>query len=137
MRTCYVHRRTTTFCQVLFFTAGLLYFKSNSCSFCERLLPQTYREQTCMSEPLVFFWHRHREGVRNKLTTETLSWLSFISDTLSHLAFLSRSLGNRWKEVPRFWIGLLSQLIMYVQAFLIVRDRTSTDSHSSHIAVNV
>ena len=84
-----------------------------------------------------FFWHRHREGVWNKLTTETLSWLSFISDTLSHLAFLSRLLGNRWKEVPRFWIGLLSQLVMYVQAFLVVLDHTSTDSHSSHTVVNV
>jgi len=48
-----------------------------------------------LSEPLVFFWHHHWEGAWNKLATATLSWLSFISDTLSHLALLSRSLGNR------------------------------------------
>ena len=34
----------------------------------------------------------------NKLATATLSWLSFIPSTLSHLVLLSRSLGNRWKE---------------------------------------
>ena len=78
-----------------------------------------------LSEPLVFFWHCHREGAWNKLVTVTLSWLSFISDTLSHLALLSRSLGNRWKEVPEFWLGLLSQLVMYVQVYCVVLDRTS------------
>ena len=70
-----------------------------------------------LSEPLVLFWHRHREGAWNKLATATLSWLSFISDTLSHLTLLSRSLEHRWKEAPGFWLGLLSQLIMYVQAY--------------------
>jgi len=87
-----------------------------------------------LSEALVLFWHRHREGAWNKLTTASLSWLSFM---LSHLALLSRSLGNRWKEVPGFWLGLLSQLVMYVQAYCIILDHTSTDSHTSHTVNNV
>ena len=66
----------------------------------------------------------------------TLSWLSFIPNMLCHLALLSQSLGNRWKEAPGFWLGL-SQLVTHVQACCVVLDRTSTDSHSSHTVVNV
>ena len=36
-----------------------------------------------LSQPLVLFWHHH---AWNKLMTVTLSWLSFIPNTLSHLA---------------------------------------------------
>ena len=92
---------------------------------------------TDLSEPSVLFWHRHREGAWNKLTTATLSWLSFIPSTLSHLVLLSRSLGNRWKEAQGFWVGLLSRLVTYILAYCVVLDRTSTDSHSSHTIVNV
>ena len=90
-----------------------------------------------LSEPLVLFWHSHWEGAWNKLTTATLSWLSFIPNMLSHLTVLSWLLGNRWKEVARFWLGLLSQLITYVQGYYVILDCTSTDSHSSHTVVNV
>ena len=73
----------------------------------------------------------------------TLSWLSFIPNTLRHLAFLSGILGNRWKEAPGFWLELLPQLvayfyyfiiyfIYYVQVYCIILVCTSTDSHSSH-----
>jgi len=86
---------------------------------------------------MVHFWHRHREGAWNKLATATLSWLSFVPDMLSHLTLLSWSLGNRWKEALGFWLGLLSQLVTYVQVYRVVLDRTSTDSHSSHTVVNV
>ena len=78
---------------------------------------------------MVLFWHRHWEGAWNKLTTATLSWLSFIPNMLSHLALLSQSLGNWWKEVPG--------LVTYVLAYCIILDRTSTDSHSSHTVINV
>ena len=124
-----VRQPSARFC---FFTAGVLYFESNSCSFCD-----AYCRRRTGSRPeraIGSLWHRHREGAWNKLTTASLSWLSF---TLSHLALLSRSLGNRWKEVPGFWLGLLSQLVMYVHAYCIILDRTSTDSHSSHTVVNV
>ena len=123
------------FCQALFFTAGLLYFPNNSCSFCDAYCHDI--QGTDLSEPLVLFWHRHREGAWNKLATATLSWLSFIPNMLSHLSLLSQLLGNRWKEAPGFWLGLLSQLVMYVQAYCIILDCTSTDSHSSHTVVNV
>jgi len=43
---------------------------------------------------------------------------------------------NWWKEVPGFWLGLVSQLVLYVQAYCVVLDHTSTDSHSSHTIVN-
>jgi len=65
----------------------------------------------------------------------TLSWLSFVPDMLSHLALLSWSLGNWWKEAFVFWLGLLSQLVMYVQEYCVVLDLT--DSHSSHTIVNI
>ena len=64
-------------------------------------------------------------------------WLSFIPNMLSRLNLLSRSLGNRWKEVPEFWLGLLSQLVTYVQAYSVLLIRTSTDSHSSQTIVNI
>ena len=38
-----------------------------------------------LSDPLVVFWHRHREGAWNKLTIATLSWLSFITTRHSYL----------------------------------------------------
>ena len=41
-----------------------------------------------LSEPLVLFWHHHREGTWNKLATATLNWLSFIPDTLSYFTLL-------------------------------------------------
>ena len=47
-----------------------------------------------LSEPLVLFWHRHQEAAWNKLATATFSWLSFITDMLSHLTLLSRPPGN-------------------------------------------
>jgi len=56
---------------------------------------------------------------------------------LSHLTLLSGSLGNRWKEVPGFWLGLLWQLVMHVQAFCVILDLASTDSHSSPTVMNV
>ena len=90
-----------------------------------------------LSKPLVLFQHRHWEGAWNKLATATLSWLSFISDTLNHLTLLSRSLRNRWKEASGIWLGLLSQLVTYVQVYRVVLNRTSTDSHSLHTVVNV
>jgi len=40
-----------------------------------------------LSEPLVLFWHHHREGAWNKLATASLS---FIPNMLSHLAPLSQ-----------------------------------------------
>ena len=64
-----------------------------------------------LSKPLVSFWHRHWEGAWNKLTTV--------------------------KEVPGFWLGLLSQLIMYVKAYCVVLNHISSDSHSSHTVVNI
>ena len=98
-----VHQPSARSC---FFTAGLLYFESNSCSFCDAYCHDI--QGAGLSKPLVLFWHRHREGAWNKLATSTLSWLSFIPDMLSYLALLSLLLGNRWKEVPGFWLGLLS-----------------------------
>ena len=136
MWTCYVHRHTTIFCQVLLLHSWDCY-TSKVTAIVSVTLTATDIQGADLSKPLVFFWHRHREGAWNKLATETLSWLSFISDMLSHLTLLSRWLGNRWKEAPGFWLGLLSQLIMYVQAYCIVLDHTSTDFHSSHIIVNV
>jgi len=79
----------------------------------------------------------HREGAWKKLVTATLSWLSFIPNMLSHLALLSRLIGNQWKEVPRFWLGLLWQFVTYVQAFCVVLDCTLTDSHSSPNVMSV
>jgi len=73
----------------------------------------------------------------NKLMTATFSSLSFITNMLSHLALLSQLLGNRWKEAPVFWLGLLSQLVTYVQGYCIVLDCTSTDFHYSHTVINV
>ena len=90
-----------------------------------------------LGESLALFWHRHQEGAWNKLTTATLSWLSFIPNMLSHLTLLSRLLGNRWKEAPGFWLGLLWQLVTYVQAFCVILDHASTDSHSSPTVMNV
>ena len=98
------------------------------------MLTATDIQREDLNEPLVLFWHRHQEGAWNKLATATLSWLSFM---LSYLALLSLLLENWWKEVPGFWLRLFSQLVMYVQAYCIVLDRTSTDSHSSHTVINV
>ena len=127
-----IHQPSARSC---FFTAGLLYFESNSCSFCDAYCHDI--QGAGLSKPLVLFWHRHREGAWNKLATATLSWLSFISDTLNHLTLLSRSLRNRWKEASGIWLGLLSQLVTYVQVYRVVLNRTSTDSHSLHTVVNV
>ena len=120
-----VQQPSARFC---FFTAGLLYFESNSWSFCDAYCHGHTGSKSKWA--IGFFWHRHREGAWNKLVTATLSWLSFIWDTLSHLTLLCKSLGNQWKEAPGFWLGLLSQFIMYV-------DHTSPNSHSSHTVVNV
>jgi len=81
-------------------------------------------------------WHRHPEGAWKTLPTVTLSWLSFIPNMLCHLTLLCLSLGNWWREVPGFWLGLLSQLVTYVQAYCVVLNRNSTYSHSSHTVVN-
>jgi len=95
------------------------------------------------SEPLVLFWHHHQEGAWNKLATATLSWFSFIPNTLSHLTLLSRSLGNHSQTLPSpaqiaFAPGfLLSQLVTYVQAYCVILDCTSTDSHFFHTVVKV
>ena len=108
-----------------FFTAGLLYyFESNSYSICD-----TYAvgiQGPDLSQPSVLFWHCHQKGAWNKLATATISWLSFIPSTLSNLALLSQSLGNRWKAAPGFLLGLWSQLVTYVQAYCVLLDRTST-----------
>jgi len=123
--------------RLCFFTGGLLYFESNICSFYDAY----GRGHTCTgSRPeraIGSLWHRHPEGAWKTLPTATLSWLSLIPNMLCHLALLSRSLGNRWKEAPGFWLWLLSQLVTYVQACLVVLDHTSNDSHSSHTVVNV
>ena len=122
--------------RLCFFIRGLLYFKSNS-YIASVMLTVTDIQRAHLSEPLALFWHLHWEGAWNKPATATLSWLSFISDTLNHLTLLSRSLRNRWKEASGIWLGLLSQLVTYVQAYRVVLDRTSTDSHSLHTVVNV
>ena len=121
--------------RLCFFTGGLLYFESNSCSF-----QDAYCRGHTGSRPeraIGSLWHRHPESAWKTLPTATFTWLSLIPNTLCHLALLSRSLGNRWREAPGFWLGLLSQLFTYVQAYRVVLDRTSTDSHSSHTVVNV
>ena len=58
-----------------------------------------------LSEPLVLLWHRHWEGAWNKLTTATLSWLSFIPNTPCHLALLSQSLGIGGRKRPDSGLG--------------------------------
>ena len=124
-----------TSARLCFFTGGLIYFESNSCSFCD-----AYCRGHTGSRPeraIGSLWHCHPEGAWKKLATATLSWLSLIPNTLCHLALLSQSLGNRWREAPGFWLGLLSQLVTYVQVYCVVLNRTSTDSHSSHTVVNV
>ena len=121
--------------RLCFFTGGLLYFETNSSYFYN-----AYGRGHTGSRPvraIGSLWHRHPEGSWKTPPTATLSWLSFIPNTLCHLALLSRSLANRWKEALGFQLGLLSQLVTYVQAYRVVLDRTSTDSHSSHTVVNV
>ena len=115
-----VHQPSARFC---FFTAGCYTLKVKA--IVSVTLTATDIKGADLSESLAHFWQGHREGAWNKLATATLSWLSFIPNTLSHLVLLSRSLGNRWKETPGFWLGLLSQLVTYVQAYCVVLDRTS------------
>ena len=84
--------------RLYFFTGGLLYFESNSYSFCD-----AYCRGHTGSRPeraIGSLWHRHPEGAWKTLPTTTLSWLSFIPNTVCHLALLSRSLGNLLKEAP-------------------------------------
>ena len=86
--------------RLCFFTGGLLYFESNSCYFND-----AYGRGYTGSRPvraIGSLWHRHPEGAWKTLPTATLSWLSFILNTLCHLALLSQSLGNRWKKAPGF-----------------------------------
>ena len=57
-----------------FFTGGLFYFESNSCSFCD-----AYCRGHTGSRPeraIGSLWHRHPEGAWRTLPTATLSWLS-------------------------------------------------------------
>ena len=96
--------------RLCFFTGGLLSFESNSCSFYD-----DYCRGHTGSRPeraIGSLWHRHPEGAWKTLSTATLTWLSLIPNTLCHLALLSRSLANRWREAPGFWLGLLSRLVM-------------------------
>ena len=86
--------------RLCFFTGGLLYFESNSCCFND-----AYGRGHTGSRPvraIGSLWHRHPEGAWKTLPTATHSWLSFIPNTLCHLALVYRSLGNRWKEAPVF-----------------------------------
>jgi len=120
-----IQQPSARFC---FFTAGLLYFESNSYSFCDAyshghtgsrpkwaigfLLASTSGrclEQTRDSDPQLALIHlRHAKPSRSPIL---IAWKSV-------------------EEAPVFWLGLLSQLIMYV-------DHTSPNSHSSHTVVNV
>jgi len=120
--------------RLCFFIPVLLYFKSNSYSFCDSYCCDILGAD--LSKALVLFWHHHREGAWNKLMTVTLSWLSFILNTLSHLTLLSRSLGNQSREALGFWLGLLPQPFTYVQAWYVVLIHTSTNSHSLHTIFN-
>ena len=113
------------------------YYTSKVTAIVSATLTVTDIQGADLSEPLVLFWHYHWESNWNKLPTATLSWLSFIPNTLSDLALLSRLLRNQWKGEPSFWLGLLSQLVTCVQVYRVVLDRTSTNSHSSHTIVSV
>ena len=60
--------------RLCFFTAGLLYFESNSCSFCD-----AYCRRRTGSRPeraIGSLWHRHPEGAWKTLLTAILRWLS-------------------------------------------------------------
>ena len=73
--------------RLCFFTGGLLYFESNSYSFND-----AYGRGHTGSRPeraIGSLWHRHPEGAWKTLPTATLSWLSFIPNTLCHLTLLS------------------------------------------------
>ena len=101
MLSCYVHRRTTTFCQALFLHNWIIMPRNNSYSFCdaychghtgsrpERAIGSLlaspsgrYLEQTRDSDPQLALVHpRHAKLFHSP------SWWS-------------RSIGNRWKEAP-------------------------------------
>jgi len=106
-------------------SSQLDYYTSKAIAVVSVMLTAADIQGTDLSEPLVLFWHRHQEGTWNKLVTASL-----ISNTLSHLALLSPSPGNQWKEVPGFWLRLLSQQVTYVQVYCIVLEHTSTKPHS-------
>jgi len=62
--------------RLCFFTAGLLYFESNSCSFYD-----AYCRGHTGSRPeraIGSLWHHHPEGAWKTLPTVILSWLSII-----------------------------------------------------------
>ena len=70
--------------RLCFFTAGLLYFESNSYSFYD-----AYCRGHTASRPeraIGSLWHPHPGGAWKTIPTATLSRLSFIPNTLCHLA---------------------------------------------------
>ena len=95
-------------------------------------------QEADLSEPLVLFGIAIQD-VPGKHSRQRPSAGSHSSQTrcaisLSYLDHLE--IGGRKR--PDSSSGCChNSLCMYVQAFLVVRDRTSTESHSSHIAVNV